>query len=133
MARHRCCLRPRNRRLWSIARYASAAGVPVSIGMHPADEVVSGSPADELAAVAPRLDHDSPYLPQLESTIADWGPERRFPIQSRITDLPGRAAVEIRSRLYALLGLAEPEWQPRAEPVPVPRPVTLPQTFGAGW
>lgn len=117
----------------SIARYAAAAGVPVAIGMHPAAEVVPGSPADELAAVAPRLNHDSPYLPQLESVIAAWVPERRFPIQSRITDLPGRAASEIRSRLYALLDLAEPEWPPRTEPVPAPRPVALPQTFGAGW
>jgi hypothetical protein len=117
----------------SLIRYAAAVGVPVVIGSHPADEVVPESPADELAAVAPHLNHDSPYLPQLESAIASWLPERRLSIQSRITDLPGRAASEIRSRLYALLDLTEPESRPRTEPVPPPRPVRLPRTFGSGW
>jgi hypothetical protein len=105
----------------SVTCYTASVGVPVVLGTYPAAEVEPGSAAARLAEIAPRLDHGKPYAPQ----ILEAGPSGLT-----ITDLPGRAVRAIRECLYAIMGLEEPAWEPRTEPVPAPRPVRLPQTFG---
>lgn len=119
--------------LGSVTPYAAAAGIPVVLGTYPAAEVVPGSLVARLAEVAPRLEHDAPYAPQLSDGLAAWTPERHAWLRSLVTDRPGQAASTIRTRLYQLLKLSEPADPPLCEPVPAPRPVTLPRTFGGGW
>jgi hypothetical protein len=113
----------------SVTCYAAAAGIPVVLGAYPAAEVVPGSLVSRLADVVHQLRPGEPYPDQLEAAMAAWN---RIG-QMHVTDFPGQAAERIRSCLYQLMRLREPTWRPRTQPVPVPRPLVLPETFGGGW
>lgn len=113
----------------SVGCYAAAAGIPTVFGTYPAEEVVPNSLVAQLASTARRLRPGAPYPGQLAAARAAWNSDNRI----QLTDFPGQAAARIRSCLYRLMRLPEPSWRPRTEPVPLPRPVALPETFGGGW
>jgi hypothetical protein len=117
----------------SVTAYAAAAGIPVMLGAHPADEIAPGSLAMQLASFAPKLRRNRPYPPQFAATIDAWTQERHAAVRTRVTDFPGQAAALIRSHLYRMMKLAEPPGPPQTQPVPAPQPVSLPETFGGRW
>lgn len=115
----------------SVPCYAAAAGIPVLLATCPETEIEPGSPVARLATLARRLRTDIAYDRQIASAL--WSAERHAIMRGLVTDLPGRSTVAIRSCLYGLMDLSEPTEPPRVDPVPAPRPVALPQTFGGGW
>jgi hypothetical protein len=117
----------------SVTCYAAAAGVPVLLASFPAGEIEPGSPVAHLGAIAPKLRPERPYAPQLEKAISAWRPEQHRAMQALVTDVPGQSARIIRSVMYRLMKLPEPDGQPNVRPVPDPRPVAIPKTFGGGW
>ncbi|MGW6441812.1 hypothetical protein [Lentzea sp. NPDC055074] len=91
----------------SVTQYSAAAGIPVVLARTP--QVRTDSLADRLAAHAPLLDLGQPVVRQA----------RRVPLT--ISSRPGESAAIVRRAMYRLLGLAEPERECVAEPVPVHR------------
>jgi hypothetical protein len=117
----------------SVTCYAASAGIPVLLASDAYDEIEPGSPVAILGEIAPRLRPGRPYAEQLERAASGWQPEQHEMIQALVTDAPGESASIIRSVMYRLMKLPEPAAAPRTEPVPVPRPVTVPETFGGQW
>jgi hypothetical protein len=117
----------------SAACYAACVGIPVLMASFPADEIEPGSPVAQLGEIAPRLTPGRPYAAQLEQAASAWKPEQYRAIQALVTDVPGQSARIIRSVMYRLMKLPEPADEPRVRPVPAPRPVTFPETFGGDW
>lgn len=100
----------------STTSYAAAIGRPVHLATFPDGAVYTGSVADTLARVAPRLAHDRPLLPQLRSA-----PSQHHDLTSTLTDRPGQTAGIFRRVMYHLLDLPEPPWPPHLAAVPIPR------------
>ena len=117
----------------SVTCYAAAAGVPVLMASYPAEEIEPGCVIGRLGEIAPKLQPGQPYAPQLEKAMSAWCPEQHRVMQALVTDVPGQSARIIRSVLYRLMELAEPNDEPRIRPVPAPRPVVLRETFGGDW
>lgn len=115
----------------SVTCYAAAAGIPVLLASFPGAEIEPGSPVAQLGKIAPRLRPGRPYAAQIERAASAWRPDRHAAIQALVTDIPGRSAHTIRSLMYRLMKLPAPEAEPPAGPVPVPRLVAPPETFGA--
>jgi hypothetical protein len=115
----------------SVTCYAAAAGVPVVLASHPATEIEPGSPVARLGKIAPRLRMDWPFEEQLARAVSTWRPEQHSAIQALVTDIPGQSASAIRAVMYKLMKLSVPAGEPPTGPVPVPRPVTVPETFGS--
>ena len=99
----------------------------------PAGEIEPGSPVAHLGAIAQKLRPERPYAPQLAKAISAWRPEQHRAMQALVTDVPGQSARIIRSVMYRLMKLPEPDGEPNVRPVPDPRPVAIPKTFGGGW
>jgi hypothetical protein len=114
----------------SVTCYAAAVGLPVVLGSFPAAEVEPGSQIDRLAKAAPKLRPGRPYAAQLAEAASAWSPQRHAAVRAFVTDIPGESALVVRSLLYRLMKLPEPQADPVVPPVPLPRPVTLPTTFG---
>jgi hypothetical protein len=114
----------------SVTCYAAGAGIPVLLASFPAGEIERGSPVATLATIAPRLRPGRPYLAQLEHALSAWDPGQHAVIRAMITDIPGQSAAVIRDLLYRLMRLPAPPAEPEARPVPPPRLVALPETFG---
>jgi hypothetical protein len=114
----------------SVTCYAAAAGIPVLLGSFPSDEIEPGSPVAHLAEIAPRLRLDQPYPAQLGQAASAWRPDQYSAIKALVTDIPGQSARTIRALLYRLMKLPAPTVDLQVRPVPVPRQVALPETFG---
>jgi hypothetical protein len=114
----------------SVTCYAAAAGLPVVLGSFPVAEVEPGSQIDRLAKAAPKSRPGRPYAAQLAEVASAWSPQRHAAVRAIVTDIPGESAPVVRSLLYRLMKLAEPQTDPVVPPVPLPRPVMLPTTFG---
>ncbi|MBV9452260.1 MAG: hypothetical protein JO345_40865 [Streptosporangiaceae bacterium] len=113
--------------------YAASAGIPVLLASFPTEEIEPGSTVAQLADIAPNLQPEQPYAPQLEKAMSAWRPEQHRAIQALVTDIPGQSARIIRSAMYRLMQLPEPDNEPQVWPVPAPRPVVIPETFGGDW
>jgi hypothetical protein len=113
----------------SVTCYAAAAGIPVLLGPSANDEVEAGSPVAILGEMAPRLQPELPYATQLEQATSAWRPAQHSVIRALVTDAPGKSAAIIRSAMYRLMKLPEPDDDPQTRPVPIPRPVTAAETF----
>jgi hypothetical protein len=106
--------------------YPAALGIPVSLATFPDHAVRADSAAAHLADWAPRLHFDAPLLPQYAAAKARQpGSGRR--LAAHVTSRPGQAAAVLRSVLYRLLDLAEPDTRGRVVPVPRPRPLPFHQ------
>jgi hypothetical protein len=115
----------------SVTCYAAAAGIPVLLASLPADEIEPGSPVAYLGQIAPRLRPGRAYAAQLDRAAAAWEPGQQAVIQALVTDIPGQSARTIQQLMYRLMKLRPPGADPEVQPVPDPRPVALPETFGA--
>jgi hypothetical protein len=99
----------------STTQYAAAVGVPVTLAAFPRQNIRPGSLADRVATVAPQLDPTCDLLPQLQHSLphADH-------VAEALTSKPGQAARILRTAMYRLLELAEPDRPALLAPVPPP-------------
>ncbi|SDH02851.1 hypothetical protein SAMN05421505_110162 [Sinosporangium album] len=107
----------------SLACYGAALGAPVLLAPFKEENVVPDSLFACLAAIAPRLDPDSPLVDQLEALERLWTPEDTVAVRSRLVSVPGQAARLFRQTMYRLMRLSEPVSEARTEPVPMPLPL----------
>lgn len=108
----------------SPACYAAAVGVPVLLAPYSPDDVVPGSQFALLGATTPWLDPSEPLRPQLEVAMRGHPPTGE--LHDLLTSVPLGAARVTRRTMYRLLRLTEPLSAPPVDPVPLPRPATLP-------
>ncbi|WP_139320734.1 hypothetical protein [Saccharomonospora sp. CUA-673] len=108
--------------LGSLSVYAAAADTPMLLAAGGTSTVAAGSAAAELAATAPRLDPAAPLRPQVDDARAAYDPGRFRGLVDRTVDGPGSSMPRIRSLLYSVLGLSEPDDPVEADPVPCPDP-----------
>jgi len=111
----------------SVTCYAAAIGRPVLLASFPAGEVDRASAVARLGRMAPRLDDGVPLEAQLERAAATWTPARHRVISGLVTGAPGRSAELITAVMYRLMGMVEPAARPAVRPVPVPRPLAVPE------
>lgn len=104
----------------SVSLYGSMTGVPVLMGNVPEGDLDPGSPAAELASIAPRLHPDRPLGRQLARAAAAYRTERYEQVAARITSEPGRFATRMRALIYRKLHLRAPAVRPRADHAPLP-------------
>lgn len=97
--------------------YAAAAGVPVLRAPWVADSVGAGSAVAALAEAAPQLTGRDPLPRQLELAVAAFGGQAAQAVAARVTSQPGAAARLLRSEMYRLLDLSEPERSAVTTPV----------------
>ena len=121
----------------SISCYAAAAGIPVLLASRGEGEVEPGSLIATLGEIAPGLRPlhvGAPgYAAQVDSAALAWRPEQHEQIRALVTDVPGQSARLIRSAMYRLMKLREPDQPARTRPVPLLRPLAAAETAGAPW
>lgn len=103
----------------SVTLYAAALGKPVLLAEF-GSEAVPGTPLADLGRAAPRLDPDVPLREQVERAVAGHDPAAYAKIADRVFAEPGRALELLRSTVYRLIGLAEPDERPRTAAFPPP-------------
>ena len=111
----------------SVTCYGASAGVPVLLAAFPGEHVMPGSVVADLGRIAARLQPGQPLLPQLRRAALAWPPGASATVRSRITDVPGQSARILRSVMYRLMDLPEPDSRPEVLPVPVPGPAAIEQ------
>jgi hypothetical protein len=87
-------------------------------------EVEPGSAVATLSEIAPRLRPGSRgprYEAQIDRAASAWRPEQHERIRALVTDVPGESARLMRSAMYRLMKLPEPDRPAQTRPVPVPR------------
>jgi hypothetical protein len=107
----------------SVTCYAAAAGRPVALASFPEAEVDPASTVARLGRLAPRLQPDESLAGQLADVRSSWTPGRHRQIRELVTDAPGRSGELIRSLMYRMLDLTEPQKPPVVLPVPDPEPL----------
>ncbi|AGM04735.1 hypothetical protein [Amycolatopsis keratiniphila] len=105
----------------STTAYAAAIGCPVTMAAEPGDRLRPGSIADLVREAAPTL--EAGPLPAQEEAAIRRRERLSAVIGAAISSRPGQAAGILRSAMYRLLGLPEPECPPMVPPLPVPLPV----------
>ncbi|MGH3171725.1 MAG: hypothetical protein ACRDN0_38430, partial [Trebonia sp.] len=96
---------------------------PVLLASLPDEELDPSSAVTRLGRLAPCLRAGEPVLPQLGSAVATWTPAKHRQMRELVTDAPGRSGELVRSLMYRMLNLAEPEQPPVVLPVPDPEPL----------
>jgi hypothetical protein len=102
----------------------------VLLAAFPGEHVMPGSPVAELGRTAPRLHPGQPVLPQLHRAAQAWPSAIPKTLQSRITDVPGQSPRILRSLMYQLMDLPEPDTSTEVLPVPVPEPIAVGRALG---
>ncbi|GLH97611.1 hypothetical protein Pa4123_28860 [Phytohabitans aurantiacus] len=105
----------------SATAYAAGAGVPVLRAGGPATHTAPGSPV----ALTPMLAPDRPLAAQLreaaeKTSDATQKASEASEAANALTSEPGRAAGLLRTHMYRLMSLREPETACAAAPVPLP-------------
>ncbi|WP_234384907.1 hypothetical protein [Streptomyces sp. MMG1121] len=112
----------------SVTLYGAALGTPVLLGAFGAD-AVPDTAADELAAAARRLDPGGDLAAQVEDVVRDHAPERYEAVARRAFAGPGQALARLRTAVYELLDLPEPNSGPPPDLLlPAPEPAAAPVT-----
>ncbi|MEV6907397.1 hypothetical protein [Amycolatopsis sp. NPDC051071] len=105
----------------STTAYAAALGRPVTLATDPGDQLRTGSIADLVRQNTPLL--EAGPLAEQESAAVRHCDRLSSVAAKAITSRPGEAAGILRSAMYRLLGLAEPESPPVVPMLPSPRPI----------
>ncbi|MFI5560683.1 hypothetical protein ACIA2T_15515 [Amycolatopsis japonica] len=105
----------------STTAYAAAIGRPVTMAVGPGDRLRPGSIADLVRENAPTL--DSGPLPAQEDEAIRRRERLSSVVGAAISSRPGQAAGILRSAMYRLLGLPEPECPPWVPTLPAPLPI----------
>ncbi|MFI7234726.1 hypothetical protein [Streptomyces cyaneofuscatus] len=104
----------------SVSLYGAMTGVPVLMGNVPEADLDPGSPAAELASIAPRLHPDRPLERQLARAAMAYRTERYEQVAARITSEPGKFATRMRALIYRKLRLRAPAVRPRTDHAALP-------------
>lgn len=104
----------------SVSLYAAALGKPVLLGAF-GEEAVAGTAADLLGRLAPRLRPGDALRARLERAVAESPADRQAEVAGLAFAEPGRALERLRTALYRLLRLPEPDAAP-APTVALPHP-----------
>ncbi|WP_410595526.1 hypothetical protein [Amycolatopsis sp. lyj-23] len=104
----------------SVTFYAAALGTPVALAVTPDHTVAPDSPIGMFLRRAPRLDELGDLAGQLRKLMANHAPDRLADVTSLTTSLPGGSAAALRTVLYDLLGVPEPDTA--ADPPLLPLP-----------
>ncbi|MFD9904222.1 hypothetical protein [Streptomyces sp. NPDC059063] len=112
----------------SVTLYGASLGTPVLLAAFGGD-AVPGTAAHDLAAAAPRLDPDADLRRQIEHAAHAHTPQRYADVAARAFGEPGQALARLRTALYRLLGLPEPDSAPPSpQLLPAPDPPAEPVT-----
>jgi len=114
----------------STALYAAALDRPLIGAYDGGDELIPGSPMDDLLARSPRLRRSHPLRAGLEAALAAHRPGVARDCAGSAFAEQGRALERLQQELYRLLGTAPPAVTATARPLPVPTaPVRTPSAF----
>ncbi|MGW2054487.1 hypothetical protein ACWCOZ_11285 [Streptomyces sp. NPDC001840] len=105
----------------SVTLYGAALGKPVLLAAFGSD-AVPGTAITRLGRSAPRLDPRGDLRGQIESAVRTHSPERYAEIAAGAFAEPGQALVRLRTALYRLMGLAEPDSALPPPLLTLPRP-----------
>lgn len=112
----------------SVGLYGASLGTPLLLAAFGAD-AVPGTAVHAMADLAPRLDPRGDLHEQIEDAVREHTPERYAPVAARAFAEPGHALARLRTALYRLLRLPEPDAAPpHPLAVPVSEPPTAPVT-----
>ncbi|MGW1200102.1 CDP-glycerol glycerophosphotransferase family protein [Streptomyces sp. NPDC002536] len=92
----------------SVTFYGAAVGTPLLLAAF-GEESVPGTPMAELGRITPRLDPHAPFAAQLERAVAEHDAERITKVAGGAFTEPGRSPEQLRSALYELMKLPEPD------------------------
>lgn len=107
----------------SVTMYAAALDRPVLLtGDRVAARVLPGTPPDELADMAGRLDPGLPFAQQVDAVIEGHKPGQGGAIADRLFARQGEAAQALRDLLYDKLNLRVPDAAPFADAANPPEP-----------
>jgi hypothetical protein len=112
--------------------YAAAAGVPVTIGTFPSEDIAPGTAAALLATASVALQLGQPIERQLADVMACHTAELSQLVAARITSEPGRFRSNMRRLIYRMLGLTQPPSIPVTVPAPMPWVIRQPVVTGQG-
>ncbi|WP_414945456.1 hypothetical protein [Amycolatopsis sp. cmx-11-32] len=107
----------------STTAYAAAIGRPVTLATEPGGGLREGSIADLVREHAPPLDGGS--LPEQEAEAVRRRDRLSSVVARAISSRPGEAAAILRSAMYRLLGIPEPDAPPVVPMLPAPRPIEM--------
>ncbi|GAA2718831.1 hypothetical protein [Streptomyces luteosporeus] len=106
----------------SVTLYAAALGRPLLLAAF-GEESVPGTPMAELGRVVPHLQPHEPLAAQLERAVDEHDEERVIKMAAGAFTEPGSALLRLRSFLYELMALPEPDGSPPPRyACPAPRP-----------
>ncbi|ASU83890.1 hypothetical protein CDO52_14850 [Nocardiopsis gilva YIM 90087] len=114
----------------SVTYYAAASGRPVLLGTFPTEDVDPASHVALLGMTAPRLVAEASLPAQVDAAIAAHVPDRTDWYRDMLTSAPGRSARLLRTTMYEMLDLPEPDTPVRTHPVPPPHLVSGEQSRG---
>ncbi len=107
----------------STTAYAAAIGRPVTMADGPGDRLRPGSIADLVRQNAPLLEPGP--LPAQETEAIRRREHLSRVAAEAISSLPGQAAAILRSAMYRLLGIPEPDCPPSVPMLPAPFPIEV--------
>ncbi|KAB8170000.1 hypothetical protein FH609_006740 [Streptomyces sp. 3MP-14] len=103
----------------SVTLYGAALGKPTLLGAFGAGEVVPGTAVERLGRIAPRLVAGADLAGQIERAVREQGPDRYASVRRAAFDRPGDAVARLRTAIYGLLDLDEPDAPPPRPALPV--------------
>jgi hypothetical protein len=104
----------------SVGFYSTALGNPLLLATAPAHTVAPDSPVAALLAAAPRLARGGNLLEQVRAAVVGHDRERYRAITDLTTSAPGQAAALLRSTVYEMLRLPEPDQPAEVALLPLP-------------
>lgn len=105
----------------SVTLYATALGRPVGLAVVPDDAVDPASAMGVLLDTAPRFVISQNPAMDLVNVIKDAGRVGLAPAGALVSSAPGESATLLRTLLYQMMDLSEPEHQADYAVLPVPR------------
>lgn len=116
----------------SVTLYGTLTRAPILLAASAEEETNPGSPAAELAMLAPVLSPVHPLPAQFVYAAAEYRRPAYEAVSARITSEPGRFDRNMRALLYRLLGLGQPAHEPARRLLPVPDPSCIWPGAGIG-
>jgi len=111
----------------SVTGYCAAIGVPTLLAEFP--NVPGGTAISELGRTARQLPPSGPYLPFIESTIAEHAKKHFDGVTELVTSEPERALSLLRDLFYDILGIPQPPVEVAVSVVPAPIIPPMPAAF----
>lgn len=108
----------------SVTYYAAGLGAAVLMAGRP-ENILAGSQVAELHRNSRRYRADLPLGPQVEHALSEHRPDLAEHWAALLTSVPGRSHALLRSLVYELLDLPEPE-------AAAPRPLAVPRFLDGG-